>query len=174
MDDHVGQHVLHRLEGADWPPEGYSVLGVFDGHLGVFPGRAHHLAAQQGSGPVQHRLDDGPSLVNFSHQGRPLDAVVLEIHPALLVLGQGEQRGLGNAGPVGVYQEQCDPLVGVRCRRSAAGYQAPLGHDEVVDEHLGAVQHPSVAVGGGLQLHGLWDQPRVTLGDRPGKHHAAV
>ena len=113
VKNHVGQRVLHRLKRADGPPEGHPVLGVFDGHLGVFPGCADHLAAKQRSGPVQHLFNDGPTLVHLTHQGRPLDTDILEVHAALLVLGQGCQRRLGNAGAVGVHQEQGDSLVGI-------------------------------------------------------------
>ena len=49
-----------------------------------------------------------------------------------------------------------------------------MGYDKVVNEHLGAVQHPTIAIHGCLKLHGIWNQPGIALVDSVGEHHTTV
>ena len=105
-EQHIGAHMLDGLEGADGTAEGHPVLGVIYRHLSVFAGCAYHLATEKSSGALQHPLDDRPAVMQFAHQVGAGYFHAVEGDPALLVLGDGNQRRLRYAGPVGVDQEQ--------------------------------------------------------------------
>ena len=155
---HVGGVVLDRLEAADGPAELDPVLGVLDGVFQGGLGPAGHLGAHR-DGAQGHDLPHRrPGLVQRAHQVLTRDQHLVEDDLALLVVGDGDQRRAGDSVAAGVDEKEGQAVAGVVVVVAGAGYhQVVVGGGGVLDEHLGAVEHPALAARHAPHL----DAPRV-------------
>ncbi len=115
----------------------------------------------------------GRSLMELPDQVGPGHADVVKDHLALLVLRQRDEGDLGEAGALGVHQEEREARVAPGSGRRAARDQALVGRHEVVHEQLPPVEDEVVPIGDRLRPDRLGEEARVLLRERPRQHPLA-
>ena len=176
LDLRVREHPLDGLEFGDGLSELLTILGVGDGHVDRAVAETERQRRDRDATAIEDLHRVGEAGVDLADAVRVGDANVLEgeldgvarAHAELLeVLRRAETRGAV------LDDERGDALVARRFFVRAREHDAEAADAALRDEHLGAVQHPVVALAHGRRAKARRVAARARLGERPGREPLA-